>query len=806
MKLAAATAGTCAAAGVCQPQLKALAVDFSDKAETSDEKVFTTICRSNCFQGCKLDAHVRDGIVRKMTPSPYPEEDYTGCCLRGLTIHQRTYSPTRLKYPMKRVGDRGSDQWERITWDEALDEIAEKFTEYRKQYGDGAVAVEAASGNQGTVNAAKGVLTRFCNALKLTKIAGCYDMAYGYGTNRVVGGGPYGNASEIAGVKDAKTILIWGANPTNSSPQNWRFIEQAHEAGVRLVNIDPMYTGTAAKCDEWIPITAGTDVYLAMALVNYVVSNNLIDEDFARTRTTAPFLLSKQSGKILRSEEANAQITAATAKAPARNVPAYVWDEDAETYGSSDTVANPALEGTYSVDGEECTTVLTALKEAFAPYTLEEAADKTGVPVETIKEIADIYVNQGPVFLYTVFAIDHYQNAHLFGQAVAILHALTGNIGVPGTSLSGFWFWAGNFNGAGITTVGTSAAYGKLPQCALAETLDTGMTAGKEYPIKALLVACSNPLSNFAEQNLWFDTILPKLDYLVTMDTEFTDTARYSDLVLPVATWLEVDDVRVNFCNPFVVINEKAIDPLYESKPDAEIFALIAERMGYGEDVPNKDAKEWIKTFMTSDKLAADGIDYDRLVKEKAIRAIGTPDKPFVFSEKSFATTSGRAELYAESITPRVDYGQDYKEAAAKEHFPYARDAHEASAANNLHATYPLVLTTGHYRWRTHTQWFNNPTLRELDPEPIIYIGRDDARARGIKSDDEVTVFNDRGSFTLKAVVSDAVPSGYVNMPKGWQRNQFIKGSYQEVSSTSVDCLAVNFTFFDALVDVRKGE
>lgn len=800
VKIAAATTGAAAIAGA-SPKLKALAVDFSSKPEAQDEQVFSTICRSNCFQGCLLKAHVRDGMVCKMSPAPYPEKDYTGCCLRGLLIHERAYSNTRVKYPMVREGERGEDKWKRVTWDEALDELSVKFTEIRAKYGNNAIAMCAASGNQGTIHAAKGVSTRFSNALEMTRIGGCYDMQYGYGTSRVVGGGSYGNASEIAGVKDAKTVMIWGANPVNSSPQNWRFIQQAHEKGTRLVNIDPMYSGTVAKCDEWIPIKAGTDLFLALALVNYVLQNELYDEAFTLKNTTAPFLLNEATGKIMRSEEAQAALAAGGSK-----IPGLVWDTEAGALGESDKVAKPALEGTFDVDGVPCVTIFTALKKAFAKYTLADAAQKTGIPADKIKEIADIYVNQGPVFLYTVFAIDHFQNSHLFGQAIAILHAITGNVGVPGTSLSGFWFWAGTFNAGGITGGTGKASFGGIPMVAVAETIKSGKNKGKDHPIKALLVACSNPASNYAQQNLWFDTILPGLDFVVTLETELNDTARYSDMVLPVCTWLEVDDVRVNFCNPFVALNEKAIDPLYEAKPDAEVFCLIAQKLGLGDIMPNKDAKEWIEVFMTQPTLNANGINYDRLKKEKAIRAIASPEHPFVFGEGGFATTSGRAELYCETVTPRVNYGQDFSAAAEAEHFPYAKAPNEADYDSELAKKYPFILTTGHSRWRTHTQWFASEHLRELEPEPLLSINPDDAAARGISTGDVVTVFNDRGSFALRAVVTAAVTPGYLNMPKGWQRNQFISGSYQEVTNVSTDPMGVNFTFFDTLVEVKKGE
>ena len=153
LKTTGALAGA-TAVGVGASSLSSLAVkDAAFAEEQGEEKVLRTSCRSNCFQSCTLNVHVRDGKVCYMSRADYPEDVYSGCCLRGLSMHERAYSRTRIKYPMRRVGDRGSDQWERISWDEALDEIAEKLTAVREQYGTHAVAIDTASGNYGRCKA-----------------------------------------------------------------------------------------------------------------------------------------------------------------------------------------------------------------------------------------------------------------------------------------------------------------------------------------------------------------------------------------------------------------------------------------------------------------------------------------------------------------------------------------------------------------------------------------------------------------------------------------------------------------------------
>lgn len=94
--------------------------------------------------------------------------------------------------------------------------------------------------------------------------------------------------------------------------------------------------------------------------------------------------------------------------------------------------------------------------------------------------------------------------------------------------------------------------------------------------------------------------------------------------------------------------------------------------------------------------------------------------------------------------------------------------------------------------------------LKELDPEPIAKIGRKEAKARGIRTGDIVEVFNDRGKVVIKVEISDAIPEGILTIPKGWQKEQFIEGCYQELTNTTSDLMAINFAYFDCLVEVKK--
>lgn len=768
------------------------------ETKANEEKIISSVCRSNCFQCCRLNAHVRDGKLVKTTPAPYLDDIYTGNCLKGLSLVQRTYSPTRIKYPMRRVGERGEDKWERISWDEAISEIAEKFTAIQGKYGPKALAFDTGSGNYGLVHGIQGVVNRLANSIGCTKLNVCYDQATGYGSDRVIGGSVWLWGNEPRTMLDSKTIIVWGSNPVHSQPQNWRILMEAQKKGAKVITIDPIFSATANKSDEYISIVPGSDPMLALAMINYIIKNDLIDVDFMKKRTTAPFLVRKDNGKILRRSDFEPEIQ------PGED-DYYVWDSIAgQPVLLKSGPADVAIEGTYSVQGVEVDTTFTLLKNHVAQYTLEKASELTKIPTGKIEYLVRAYID-GPTTIYTNYGIDHYQNGHLWSFAAFIMASITGNIAKPGAGFTGLYVQYIPINYASVYVTNGKMAYSGIPQTFFHNVVREQKLFGEDYPIKGMFTMCSNSMSNWAQQNVWFSDILPNLEFIVVVDTEFTDIARYADIVLPAAFWFEVNDLRVSYNNPYILIQEKAIEPLFESKPDAEIIAMIGRKMGLGEFFPESyDDTVWIEKLLDSDTLRQMNITYDRLKKEKVIRGEGSAEKPFIRGEHYFNTPSGRAQLYCENPLPRVDYGQDLSGIIEKERLPYFKPPGEAWSENPLFEKYPLVFIQEHSRFRSHTQWYNVPMLRELDPEPLAKISREDAKTRGIRTGDIVEVFNDRGKAVLKAEVNDAIPTGVLTIPKGWQREQFIEGCFQELTNTISDPMSINFAYFDCLVDVKK--
>lgn len=779
--------------------IKALAAKDSSMG-SSQEELLPLSCRSNCFQSCMLNAHVRDGKLVNITMRPYPEDEYSGCCLKGLSIIQRTYSPTRLKQPLRRVGERGSDQWETISWDEAITEIAKKFKETQEKYGDQSLVVDTASGCYGLVHGVQGIVNRFSYAVGATRINVCYDQALGYGTNRVIGGGVWLMGNEPTDMLRSKVIFIWGSNPVYTQPQNWRIIAKAQRNGAKVICIDPIKSATAHKSDEYIPIVPGSDLLLTMCMMRIIIEEDWLDYDYLKNKSTAPYLVRRDNGKLLRKSDFAPVLDP-------KEDDYYVWDQSTQSAVLAKEMTDPVIEGTYTVNGVEVDTSFTLLKERVMQTDIDYTAEKTGISVEKIYELTKLYTFSGASSIYTNYGIDHYQNGHLWGVCIALMGAMTGNIARSGCSVGGLYVNSSiTFNFAEMY-VGASTGkqqIANIPQTFIGEVFREQKLSGKPFPLKAMLTASSNPVSNFAEQNQWFEDIIPNLDFWVVLDTELTDTARYADIVLPVAFWAEVNDLRNSYNNPFLSISKKAIEPLYDCKSDLEIINLIAHAMGLQEYFPLKSDTEWIKVLLDHDYVRAHGITYERLQEEVSIRTATTDGQPFVRGVNGWPTATGKAEIYCENPVPRTDYGQDLSEVWEKERLPYFKPPNEAWSENPLFKEYPLVYLQEHSRFRTHSQCYNVPMLKELDPEPLAKLSRKDAEERGIKNGDKVEVYNQRGRTVLRAIIDDSINTGILIIPKGWQRDQFEEGCYQELTNTSSDPMAVNFAYYDTLVNVRK--
>jgi len=281
------------------------------------------------------------------------------------------------------------------------------------------------------------------------------------------------------------------------------------------------------------------------------------------------------------------------------------------------------------------------------------------------------------------------------------------------------------------------------------------------------------------------NNIFPKLDLIVVADFSMTDTAEQADIVLPVTTWFENDDVVLTY-HPHVLLQQKAIEPLYESKSDLAIFGLLAAKLGLGEYF-TQTATDYVKQVLDSQKLRDMGVTYETMQRDGAFRSVPAPYIPF--RDGKFSTPSGRIEFYNEKLQQKL---------------PVFLPPIEAWPETDLAKKYPLQLLQARTRFRVHTQYFNIQWLQEIDPHPFIEMNPADANKRGIAEGDVVEVFNDRGKARLQMKLNDGLRPGVLNMSRGWTKRQMIAGSVQQLTYDYRNPDTMNCSFFDTMVEVKK--
>ena len=732
------------------------------------EQVIRTVC-DGCPNCCGLLTHVKNGVLTKVEPAEFPNPMYRHICLRGLCTPKLVYHPDRLKYPMKRVGERGDGKWQRISWDEALDMIALKFKEVSEKYG--AHSVGWIFGPEGHVQHTS--MQRFASATGGTFIehigpgdaAGFCGDIVSYGNT--CGGGYTTN------FQSPRVCVVWGGNYSETSIHLYRAISDARERGTRVVVIDPRFTPTAAKADEWIPIRPGTDAALALGMINVLIHQELQDEPFLIRHTVGPFLVRKDNGLFLREQDIPG------GEATDRYV---IWDTNRNRPETHDRPGvAPALRGFYRIDGIECKPAFELLVELVEQYPLEKVSAITEIDSDTINRLALEYGTDKPVASYRSYGLQRTFHGDLAYRAVTALAAVTGNVKLECKD---------NIALPYETIFGRPR--GPVRQFSAMKMYEATLNM-KTYPFKALWVSRKNWVNQFPNLNRLIREILPRLEFIVAADMFKRASVEYADIVLPLCSFCEGVDLRQTHITfggpPYIQLQQKVIEPLYECKTEFDIMTELAPRMGIGEYF-DKSIEDFIHLFLSSGSVAEAGVTLEDL-RRGILKEVH--NKPVTIS-----TPSRRIEFYSEKLREFAEELPVYKEPLESARQPRARK-------------YPLCFIQGHTRFRFHSNLANVDWLRDLDPGPVLEINPVDADERGIKDGDMVAVFNDRGKMKVKAMVHEGIKPGVVNTDQGWWFRHFAEGSHQALTHDVINpaqeaIWEPNAAYFDVSVEVQKAE
>ena len=755
--------------GAGQQQAKAFAYEPYPK----DDQLTTVVtsCDHNCGSRHMLVAHKKgDVIVRLSTDDGrYQEGGKFGfeteqvpqlrACLRGRSYRSRLYSPERLLYPMLRVGERGEGKFKRVSWDEALDYVARKMVDIKQKYGPTAILDQAYAGTSYGVlhksDQIEGLLARFLGIFGCRTNSWSVPSYQGTTFSSRMTFGTITDGNEDDAFAHSKLIIMWGWNPayTFHGGNTFYYMRLAKQRGCKFVVVDPQYTDSAASYDAWwIPIKPNTDAAMLAGMAHHIFANNWQDQKFI--------------DKFCQGMDAG---TMPKQFADRQNFKDYILGKYDNT-----------------------------------PKTPEWAEKICGVPAADIKKLAEMYARTKPAALKASWAPGRASYGEQYNRMAAALQAMTGNIGILGGSAEGVgkgWHpeavaypydqyanvWYASIKSDRWAHCVLNYPNVKREEIGLWPRAD--QWDGKIPNIKAIFWHGSDWFNQLTNINKEIQAI-KKLELVVCMDSTITPSGLWADVLFPIATHFERQDVALPWYKGHYYIHRpKVIEPLGESKTDFQVFTELAYRIEkldptvkdfgkrYNPRAPrdyfqNNDATDeayladwWSNKVQKHQGVSMSWADFKKHGVYKFVL-----DRPQVAFEaeiqhgKPFATPSGKIEILSTTLAntndwTKTQYGYE---------IPYIPKWIEPFESLNHEKArkYPFHMITPHPRWRTHSIFHNIPWLRETYQQEITISARD-AEKRGIKTGDIVEVWNDRGKVVVPVYVTERCMPGVVVLYEG---------------------------------------
>ena len=452
MKAAAATGAALTAAGSI-PLLETTDQAF---AAGSVERVMHKTACHGCTNCCPVRVYTEDGRVVKIEGDPDGPLNKGGVCLKCLSQIQTVYSPRHVLHPMKRVGERGENRWEAISWEEAVDLAGEQIATAVKKYGPysywsargggGAYIEWETSGLDYTFGGCNSLASGACQCamprdfVSTTSVGFncCVDMD---NVDRWVG---ITDNAELDGTRRDETervFVLWGSQPHSSKAAHGGhgLTDARSNLGVKTIVVDPYMTAEATKADVWLPVRPGSDCALMLSWIHHIIENNLYDEAFVKHWTNLPFLINPETRLAYRAEEVWPDyVNPAADPAGVYDTPAYVCF-DAKTNSvqpfpftaPENCAVDPVIFATATVNGKEAKTAGQIYKEEAEPWTLEAAGETCWLDPERIREAVELYAKADFGGLSNGVFSDHQENSSTAPLGALAIDALLGYVESP---------------------------------------------------------------------------------------------------------------------------------------------------------------------------------------------------------------------------------------------------------------------------------------------------------------------------------------------------------------------------------------
>ncbi len=556
-------------------------------------ETYRNACPRNCYDTCGIVTHVKDGVAKFVEGAL--ESTYTngGLCVKGNSYIRRLYSPDRIKYPMMQQG-RGSGNWKRISWDDALTRISKKMIEMNEKDNSMlGLALTKYSGNFGITN--YGVEGMLSSLGYTTRMVGTPCWPAGIDAQNYDMGNMWCNDPED--MVDARYIILWGVNPAWCSVHSMKYIYEAKKRGAKVLCIDPVLTQTAAKADEYWQTKTSEDGALALGMAKHILDKDLADQGWIEKNSVG----FKQFVDYL-----NKEVTVAWASEKS-GIPAERIIRVAEEFATN----KPST--------------------IWIGYGLQRHVNG-GATVRAIDALVAMTGNIGKKGGGARYG-------HLmtwgFNYHALVQQPPKGAKGYLGPAAKGEFDFTKDDKGPSYSN----------------RTLNINKTArellnASDPPVRMLWVSCKNPFSQDFDLNM-MEKAFKKLEMVVVVDQFFNQTVEQADIVLPVTTLFEEWTVNVGYWHYWMSINEQSVKPMHEAKSNIEIASALSKKINelkpgsctFPTDI---DTKEWMAKEFNKGIYDLFGIDSWEDLKKGTYKA----KKGLVpWADGKFGTPSGKYEF-----------------------------------------------------------------------------------------------------------------------------------------------------------------
>ncbi len=674
-------------------------------------KVVRSYC-GLCHPRCGTLLHYEGDKVVKVTGDPDHPINRGAICERGRLMVDHLYHPQRLNYPLKRVGEKGEGRWERISWDQALDEVAEKLSQLKEKHG-----AETLAFTHGTKRTYHWDCRRFFNLFGSPNTCGVNTicMCPSYATEYATYGGMV-MGSEIPG---AKCIVLWGSNYSQSDPNlSYPRVVRARKNGAKMVVIDPRRTKEAEMADLWLQVRPGTDLALMLGWIHIIIKEELYDFDFVANWTVG-------------FDELKAHVETYTPERVSEitSIPVNLIGDAVRMYATSKPAVLP---WGYGLDKQG----LNATQCARARAIIRAITGNLEVPGGEVFSLADgVGKIRDAVSLEANEAMPKSQRAK--------------QLGADKYPFFGFPGWEKN-----------TAANAKLPEGYMAppeawhsnlaharEVMDAIITR-KPYPVTAAITLANNPLLALPNTMKVFEA-LKALELYVVVDYFMTPSAALADYVFPAASTVETSELWLT--SRFCMACPRGVEPLFERRNSYDFYRGLAIRLGQKEYWPWETIEEVYdyclepvgKTFQElSDQYGMFGeMEYRR------------------YEKHGFGTPSGKVELQSSIF---ADLGADplpqYKE-------PHWTPKGDPKVAKD----YPMILITGsRFMPMYQSEQRQITKAREKMPDPLVSMHPETAAALGLAEGDWAKISTPQGTIRQRVRCSDVMEQNTVDVQHSW--------------------------------------